>query len=180
MGAQRWLEYDFSTYPKVVEKIISLHTTAESDQLVELKNWHPNLLPLVTHGAALATTPTYVLAPKNPQWFGKKTNLSDTLDDPGFFPFRKNPSTPYVFIAGPYVDHNAFISWLPWMAYLGRQNPSLLPKEDLEYDEKNWNYYREVILIGDYILKHSTSIDSFQLPQRVTKSWAYERYSFKK
>lgn len=180
MGAQRWLEYDFSTKPKVVERIISLHTTAESDQIEDLKNWHPNLLPLVTNGAALATTPTYLLSPKNPQWFGKKTNLSDTLDDPGFFPFRKNPTTPYVFIAGPYVDHNAFISWLPWMAYLGRQISFLVPREDVEYYEKNWNYYREVILICDNILKTSKKMESFQLPRRVTKSWAFERYRIRR
>jgi hypothetical protein len=102
------------------------------------------------------------------------------LDDPGFFPFRKNPTTPYVFIAGPYVDHNAFISWLPWMAYLGRQISFHVPREDVEYYEKNWNYYREVILICDNILETSKKMESFQLPRRVTKSWAFERYRIRR
>ena len=177
MGAQRWLEYDFSSFPKVVEKIISLHTTAESDQWEELQNGHSNLIPLVNGGAKNATTPTFVLAPKNPWWYGKKTNVTDTLDDPGFLPFRKNPYTPYCFIAGPYIDHNAFISWAPWKAHLSRQNSNFLSKEDSGYYEKNWNNYREVIQLCDRILEARANKSWITLPKSLKKTWKIEKYN---
>lgn len=177
MGAQRWLEYDFSAFPKLVDRIISLHTTAESDGRTDLENGHQNLLPLVNGGAKYAKTKTYVLAPKNPFWYGKKTNLSDTLDDPGFLPFRQNPFTPYQFIAGPYVDHNAFISWLPWLAHLGKYSSGLFSKEDEMYYNKNWNHYREVLLICDEIISPKHPQNPFKLPRRVKKSWRSEAFN---
>jgi hypothetical protein len=176
-GAQTWLEYDFSGNPKVAETIVSLHTTAESDTREDLERDHPNLRPLITGEAKKATTPSFIIAPKNPWWYGKKTNVTDTLDDPGFFPFRKNPYTPYCFIAGPYIDHNAFISWAPWMAHLSRQNSNFLSKEDSAYYEKNWNNYREVIQLCDRILEARAKNSWITLPKSLKKTWKIEKYN---
>ena len=180
LGAQRWLEYDFSDYPKIANTIISLHTTAESDTQAELEEAHNNLLPLTDDRAKNAITRTYLLAPKNPFWEGQEFSISDTITDPGFSPFRLNKYTPYVFIGGPYVNHNAFISWLPWQSYLCGFDESYGFGYGTDFLNRNWTYYRDVIILTSEIMKAELNKSEFQIHKKLKENWRMELYNYPK
>ena len=180
MGAQRWLEYDFSDYPKIVNAIISLHTTAESDSPTELEEWHSNLLPLTDSRAKNAVTKTYLLAPKNYNLEGQKIPITDTINDPGFISFRLNKYTPYIFVGGPYVNHNAFISWLPWQSYLIRFDKSFGFGYGTDFLNQQWKHYREVISLTSDIMNAELYNNKFQIKEKLKSNWRMELHNFPK
>jgi hypothetical protein len=180
MGAQRWLEYDVSNYPKIANTIISLHTTAESDSPAELREWHNNLLPLTDSRAKNAVTTTYLFAPKNPNWYGQNIPTTDTISDPGFIPFRLNKYTPYIFVAGQYVNHNSFISWLPWQSYLIRFDKSFGFGYGTDFLNLQWKYYREVITLTSDIIDAELNKSEFKIQEKLKNNWRMELYNFPK
>lgn len=180
LGAQSWLEYDFSDYPKIANTIISLHTTAESDTPTEMEEFHSNLLPLTDYRAKNATTRTYMLAPKNPLWYEQLLPITDTINDPGFAPFRLNKYTPYIFLAGPYINHNSFISWLPWQSYLVRFDKSFGFGYGTDFLNRQWKYYREVITLTSDIMDAELHNNEFQIQEKLKSNWRMELFNITK
>jgi hypothetical protein len=104
-GAQRLLLSDRDSINRL-DKIITLHTTYEEDDIEEICSIRPFDCSLIDGNEIFFTTQKFIFAPKY--------YMNDTLKSPDFTFYDKFKNSSYIEINTP-IEHNAFV--YDWLLY---------------------------------------------------------------